>query len=567
MPRRATALLLAVAVAAAAFVLSGHPAEAVAADAPDTAAWVTNGDVHAVVHSNGRTYLGGTFDQVGPNTGFGVGLNPATGALALSGGKVNGHVHAAVPNGAGGWFIAGDFTRVGPVSRHYAAEIRSDGTVGGWNPNPDLPVYALAFDGNSRIYIGGEFTTVRKSSVDGGGEAFSPGLAATKKNDGGIDLSAPMPAITPGRDANDVRLAVKALDLGPDNGRLYVGGSFTALGGVARSGLGAVNLTGPPALAAGWNPQPDGPVAAVTVSGPDRVFIGGAFSNIGGGARSGLAVLATGGTGVLDPTWAITADGAVNAFTLVPGGGRLFVGGAFGTIGGAARRGLAALFTGGAGTVDTGFAADTDADPGSAVLAIGLSPDMSRLYAGGTFGSINGDGSRFLSALNSVTGAVDTSFDPRVAAAVRAVRDVVEPRLCRRRLQQRRRRSPPQRGRPRPRRHARPGLLGRHRRRGQRPPRLRQLALRRRHVPEPASDHRREAPGADQGRRRYRRGRRCLQGQDRRLGLDTRPRRLADLRRRQLLLGDRRLDGRVPPGQGRQRGRRHRRRAGVESQP
>ncbi|MGH9008993.1 MAG: hypothetical protein ACRDYF_04000 [Acidimicrobiia bacterium] len=64
------------------------------------------------------TYLGGTFDQVGPNTGFGVGLDPATGALALGGAKVNGHVHAAVPNGRGGWFIAGDFTRVGPVSRH-----------------------------------------------------------------------------------------------------------------------------------------------------------------------------------------------------------------------------------------------------------------------------------------------------------------------------------------------------------------------------------------------------------------------------------------------------------------
>jgi trimeric autotransporter adhesin len=421
-PRRATTLLLAVALAATAFVLPGHPAEAVAADTPDTSAWVTNGDVHTVVHANGRTYMGGTFDQVGPNTGFGVPLDPATGSLAaITRSKVNGHVHAAVPNGAGGWFIAGDFTRVGPVSRHYAAEIRSDGSVGGWNPNPDLPVYALAFDGSNRVYIGGEFTTVRRSTAEGGGDVFTPGLAATKRSDGSIDLSLPLPKITPGRDANDARFAVKALSLAPDNARLYVGGSFTALGGVARSGLGAVNLTGSPALAAGWNPQPDGPIAAVVVSGPDRVFVGGAFSNIGGGARTGLAVLATGGTGELDPTWTITADGTVNALTLVPGGGRLFVGGAFSTIGGAARRGLTALFTGGAGAVDSGFAADTDANPGSAVLAMALSPDFSRLYAGGTFGSINGNGPRFLSALNSVSGAVDTGFDPKVASTVRAV--------------------------------------------------------------------------------------------------------------------------------------------------
>src|SRR5207248_439417 len=129
---------------------------------------------------------------------------------------VNGHVYAAIPNGAGGWFIAGAFTRIGPVSRHYAAEVKADGTVGGWNPNPDLPVYALAFDGNSRVYMGGEFTTVRRSTAEGGGDVNAAGLAATKRVDGSADLSAPLPAITPGRDANDARLAVKALALAPD---------------------------------------------------------------------------------------------------------------------------------------------------------------------------------------------------------------------------------------------------------------------------------------------------------------------------------------------------------------
>src|SRR5207237_3070992 len=79
-PRRAAVLLLAVAAVATAFVLPGHPADAVASPTP-TPEWVANGDVHAVLEAGGRTYLGGDFDQVGPNTGFGVQLDAATGAL------------------------------------------------------------------------------------------------------------------------------------------------------------------------------------------------------------------------------------------------------------------------------------------------------------------------------------------------------------------------------------------------------------------------------------------------------------------------------------------------------
>ncbi len=164
MSRRAlTTVLLAVALAATAFVLPGHPAQATAADMPDTTSWVTNGDVHTVVHGNGRTYIGGTFDQVGPNTGFGVPLDASTGALPFES-KVNGPVYAAVSDGAGGWYIGGNFTRVAGKSLHNAAYIKPDGTAGGWNPSPDLTVYAIALD-NNRVYIGGEFAKVRDTYV------------------------------------------------------------------------------------------------------------------------------------------------------------------------------------------------------------------------------------------------------------------------------------------------------------------------------------------------------------------------------------------------------------------
>jgi hypothetical protein len=418
--RRVVVVLLAVATAATAFVFPGHPAEAVAADTPDTTLWVTNGDVHAVAVGAGRTYLGGTFDQVGPNTGFGVPLDPVTGALAIATSRVNGHVYAAVPDGTGGWFIGGDFTRVAGVSRHYVANVKADGTAGGWNPSPDLPVHAIAYDGNNRVYIGGEFTTVRKSAADGGGDASAAGLAATRRGDGSVDLTAMLPAITPGLDAAKNRLAVDALALSPDRSRLYVGGTFTALGGVARSGLAAVNLGGAPALDGTWAPQPDGAVNALQAGSSGRVYVGGTFSQIGGAGRVGFAVLGGGGAGAVDPSWTVQADGPVDALALSGGEASLYVGGTFGSIGGQTHSGLAKVGLGGPGTdgvVDSTFRADAD----GAILSLAFSADASKLYAGGAFGTIGGNSPRFLAALDPASGAVDPNFNAKAAAAVRAV--------------------------------------------------------------------------------------------------------------------------------------------------
>jgi len=418
--RRALTALLAVALAATAFVLPGQPAQAVAADVPDTSTWVTNGDVHTVVHANGRTYLGGNFDQVGPNTGYGVPLEGPAGALPATFPKVNGPVYAVVSDGAGGWYIGGNFTRVGPVSRHNAAHIRSDGGIGGWNPNTDFSVNAIALDNTTeRVYIGGEFTSLRDHRVSG--------LAATKKSNGDLDPAAVLPSIKPGFDNLGARLAVKALALSTDGGRLFVGGTFGAVcspwtpsgcsNELVRTGLAVVVLGATPAWDTAWAPQPNGPVAALATQHFNRVFVGGSFTSIAGTARTGLAALNTTGAAAVDPEWAINADGPVNALLMTH---MLFVGGSFETIGGFSRRGLAAVgFPGDAGRVATEFKADIDANPGSAVHA--LTSLNERLYVGGTFQSINGGGPRFLAALHPYDGAIDTAFNPMVSAPVRAL--------------------------------------------------------------------------------------------------------------------------------------------------
>ena len=410
---RGLALALAVAAAAAAFVVPGPPAQASASTTP-TPTWVTNGDVHAVLTTGGRTYLAGSFDQVGPSTGFGVQLDAATGALSSIAAKVDGHVYAAVPNGSGGWYIGGDFVHVtaadGLKSRHNGAEIKADGTIGNWNPNTDLPIHTIV-TAPGRVYAGGEFTSAKNGTV------AVNGLLVTNTSGSG--------AVLPFA-ATGLAQRVDSLALSPDGSRLYVGGTFATLGGVARSGLAAVD-TATGAVDPTWNPAPDTVAAtdttaarsvdALATDAAGRVFAGGDFTQIAGGASTGFAVLSPAGTGGLDGTWSVTADGPVHSLTMTADRSRLYVGGMFATIGGQGRSALAALSTAGAGAVDPTFNPGADGD----VLAFGLSADGGRLYAAGAFRAIGGQSRRFLAALDAGSGAVDPTFDPRPGAVVHAV--------------------------------------------------------------------------------------------------------------------------------------------------
>ncbi len=414
MPRRAAAALLAVAAVATAFVLPGHPADAAASPTP-TPSWVANGDVHAVLDAGGRTYLGGDFDQVGPNTGFGVQLDAATGTLPASFAKVDGHVYVTVPDGTGGWYIGGDFVHVttdadGTKSRHNGAQIKANGTIGNWNPNTDLPIRAIAADpSGSRVYVGGEFTTARGVPVNG--------LLVTNAN--GVQSTAPFAATTIGQ-------RVDSLALSPDGGRLYVGGTFTTIGGISRSGLAAVD-TATGAVDATWNPAPDTAaatdttpartVAALATAGDGRVFVGGSFTHLGATAVTGLAVVSPTGTGALDAAWAVGADGPVESLVMTGDRLRLFVGGGFATLGGQPRSHLAAVATTGSGSVDGAFNPGADGD----VLAFSFSADGTRLYAAGAFSNIGGANRRFLAAMSPASGVVDSGFDARAASTVHAV--------------------------------------------------------------------------------------------------------------------------------------------------
>lgn len=130
---------------------------------------VTNGPVRAIARSHNTIYVGGDFSSIGPKTGNGIVVNrqdgKQTGNLKS---LVNNEVHAAVPDGSGGWYIGGQFTQAGGAEHQALAHIMADGSVDpAFNFNFTLDplesggirVATLSI-ANNRLYVGGAFSIV-----------------------------------------------------------------------------------------------------------------------------------------------------------------------------------------------------------------------------------------------------------------------------------------------------------------------------------------------------------------------------------------------------------------------
>ena len=112
-------------------------------------------------------FMGGSFNYFGYRTGSFVPVNIQTGELRnrpLP--QVSGHVIAAVEDGNGGWFIAGNFTHVGKVKQSYLAHLKSDFTLDTtWKPtffrdnDREILIASIARYQN-KLYIYGTFDKV-----------------------------------------------------------------------------------------------------------------------------------------------------------------------------------------------------------------------------------------------------------------------------------------------------------------------------------------------------------------------------------------------------------------------
>src|SRR5215468_8748371 len=77
----------------------------------------TSPQVNTVLLSGNTLYIGGDFYLIGPSTGGAASVDLATGMAQRPYPRVAGRVNSAAPDGAGGWFIGGQFTQVDSYPR------------------------------------------------------------------------------------------------------------------------------------------------------------------------------------------------------------------------------------------------------------------------------------------------------------------------------------------------------------------------------------------------------------------------------------------------------------------
>ena len=207
---------------------------------------------------------------------------------------------------------------------------------------------------------------------------------------------------------------VRVVVVQPD-GKILIGGDFTSVfvpdgdpPDVMRNRIARFTPGG--LLDEGFNPNANGTVNSIAVQADGKILVGGAFTSIGGAARNGLARLdpVTGAADSFDPN----ANGAVNTIA-VQADGKIFVGGAFTSICGASRNRIARLdpVTGAADSFDPG-ASDT-------VNTITVQAD-GKVFVGGAFTGIGGATRNRIARLAPATGAAD-SFDPSANGTVNTI--------------------------------------------------------------------------------------------------------------------------------------------------
>lgn len=231
--------------------------------------------------------------------------------------QANGRVDAVlVANGTA--YLAGQFTsltdRDGSTKarNRLAAVDTTTCSLTSWAPNANGEVLAMAVSG-STLYVGGDFTTVNGQS--------SPRLAALDTGSGAVRGSLPVP------DRTVRTLAVSG-------GRLYAGGDFTHVGSASRSKVAAVVMsTG--ALDQGWNPKAShGKVTALHPAADGAtIYVGGSFTSLGGNAAAHYLARVTATTGAVDASFLPRPDFNVLAITADSRGVYVGGGGAGGHLG------------------------------------------------------------------------------------------------------------------------------------------------------------------------------------------------------------------------------------------
>ena len=327
------------------------------------------------VQPDNKVLIGGSFSSVSGTTRKRVARLNINGSVDNSFDPALGPdrtVWAIAAQSDGKVLIGGEFATVNGTNHNCIARLNVDGSLDTnfiASTEANAAVYSIVVQPDGKVLVGGYFY-----SLNGIGRNSIGRL----NEDGTLDTSfAPGSGTSGGANSQVNSVAVQ-----PD-GKVLLGGYFTLVNGVTRKYLARLGTNG--VLDAGFNPGTNinASVSAVAALGDGKVIIGGAFTAVGDVSRNFIARLNSDGTldGGFDPGPGPDLD--VFSIAVQPDQ-KVVIGGLFFTVSGISHTGIARLSAD--GSLDTSF--DPGVGANQQVLSVQLASDGSVLL-GGDFSTIN----------------------------------------------------------------------------------------------------------------------------------------------------------------------------------
>jgi hypothetical protein len=266
----------------------------------DTSWWVPATTTYAVAADSQYTYVSVNNSSqptlVGPYTGYAVKLSQTSVQPQANFPNFNNQVTCVAPDGLGGWYAGGAFTRVNGEERDGLVHILPNGSIdpefttnirqsGGYGAVSELIVTP------QHLFIRGFFNSVNNEYRYGG-------LAKLHRQSGKVDT-----AFAP----KYIDIPVRTFLL--HDVHLYIASYFSVVDNINRLYLARLNAsTG--RLDTTWKPACNGAITKLQAT-DTHLFVFGSFTSIGGAAKNKLAKLDI-STGLADITWTSGAGPSIN---------------------------------------------------------------------------------------------------------------------------------------------------------------------------------------------------------------------------------------------------------------
>jgi uncharacterized repeat protein (TIGR01451 family)/uncharacterized delta-60 repeat protein len=249
-----------------------------------------NGTVWCLsLQANGSVLIGGEFASVnGTNRNYvaRLGTNGVLDATFDTSNGPNGPVLALAVQGDGRVIIGGEFTSVGGISRNHIARLNADGSLDTtFDPaaGADDTVYSIALQSDGKVLLGGAFKNV---------QTLSRNRIARLNSNGVIDLN-----FTPGAGADDT---IYSITLQPDQ-EIIIAGIFSSYNETRRMSIARLfsngildtsfmdtaynQYAGLPKHYYDPGTETHGFIFATALQNDTNIVIGGGFDRVGGGGE------------------------------------------------------------------------------------------------------------------------------------------------------------------------------------------------------------------------------------------------------------------------------------------